>query len=282
MLLKSRFEKLHKYFHRDRPRYVVYTSLFGHSENFLDVEYKRQENIDFVCFTDDEDLHSDFWQIKLVPKSLLDPHRRSKGFKHRPHLFFPTYDSSLYIDNTVRLLMQPEDIFAIAEEINAPMMLFRHPERSCIYDEAQIVTKPNFDDKSLIEMQMDYYKYIGYPMGNGLHATGVIFRKHGKNNLNVAMDEWHSQVLRYSKRDQLSFDVIRHFYNLNVATFDGSLTSNKIMEWPIIHGGVRLPRDFDDRRYLELHPDVAAAGINPRKHYLKYGISEGRSYRMER
>ena len=41
---------------------VVYTCLFGHSELFNDFEYER-DDIDFVCFTDDPELRSDFWKI---------------------------------------------------------------------------------------------------------------------------------------------------------------------------------------------------------------------------
>lgn len=40
-----------------------------------------------------------------------------------------------------------------------------------------------------------------------------------------------------------------------------------------------LPEDFDSARYLALHPDVAAAGIDGRAHYLKHGFYEGRRWK---
>ena len=43
-----------------------------------------------------------------------------------------------------------------------------------------------------------------------------------------------------------------------------------------------LPADFDDGQYLALHPDVAAAGVNPRRHYLRHGHAEGRRYKPQR
>jgi hypothetical protein len=43
----------------------------------------------------------------------------------------------------------------------------------------------------------------------------------------------------------------------------------------------RLPADFDPQAYLALNPDVRAAGAELRKHYLRYGIIEGRLYRIE-
>ena len=36
---------------------------------------------------------------------------------------------------------------------------------------------------------------------------------------------------------------------------------------------------FDPSLYLELNPDVKAAGVDPYKHYLEFGINEGRRIR---
>lgn len=41
-----------------------------------------------------------------------------------------------------------------------------------------------------------------------------------------------------------------------------------------------LPNDFDPDLYLELNPDVKAAGVDPRKHYLEWGIKEKRAYKI--
>lgn len=262
-----------------KPRRVVYTCLFGFSERFLDQKLERDERTDFVCFTDDEELRSDFWQMIVAPKSLLDPHRRSKGFKHRPHLFFPNHECSLYIDNTVELTTSPKVIFRQLKIKNSSFMMFEHPERDCVYDEADIVKSYRFDDSELIDKQMDFYRRCGYSRLNGLHAATVILRRHKDPKIIIAMSEWHDQVLRYSRRDQLSFDVIRHFHDLKVDKFAGSLVQNDYFKWPVVLGNGRLPRDFEENEYLRLNPDVRGLNINPRKHYLESGIAEGRRYR---
>ena len=38
-----------------------------------------------------------------------------------------------------------------------------------------------------------------------------------------------------------------------------------------------LPKDFDGNYYLEVNPDVAAAGADTALHYLQYGYDEGRT-----
>lgn len=43
---------------------------------------------------------------------------------------------------------------------------------------------------------------------------------------------------------------------------------------------ITLPTDFDAKAYLELNPDVAAAGVDPGTHYLEFGWNEGRKYRI--
>jgi hypothetical protein len=41
----------------------------------------------------------------------------------------------------------------------------------------------------------------------------------------------------------------------------------------------KLPPDFDPALYLQLHPDVRAAGADPATHYLNHGVWEGRPYK---
>jgi Macrocin-O-methyltransferase (TylF) len=42
---------------------------------------------------------------------------------------------------------------------------------------------------------------------------------------------------------------------------------------------IQLPPDFDGDYYLQVNPDVAAAGIDAVAHYLSYGHREGRTYK---
>jgi hypothetical protein len=257
----------------------VYTCLFGYSEEFLNQTYEDSDSIDFLLFTDNPDITSDFWRTVYVQPNLLDPARQSKGFKHRPHYFLSEYESSLYIDNTVMLLQKPDQLFRHFKSCRKSIMLFQHPNRNCVFEESRVVVQFGFDDASTVESQMNHYRQNLYPQNNGLHATTLILRNHNDLKLNNAMDDWHNQVLRYSKRDQLSFDVIRFFHNLDVETIKQDLYENALMKWPVIRDGKRIPRDFIAHTYLKLNPDVLAAGVNPYKHFFDFGISEGREYR---
>ena len=255
---------------------MVYTCLFGFSEHFNDFRYRR-DGIDFICFTDDPTLRSKFWSMRLVPRRELDPARMAKRIKALPHRVLPEYDWSLYIDNTVRLKVAPAQLFdELLAPAASPLVCFRHPERDCVYQEAEEVIALGFDDPERVREQMRVYRTLAYPANNGLAKTAFLLRRHHDPALAPVLERWHQQVLRHSKRDQLSFNPVTWCERFEVGYLDLDFKQHQLLDWPVLKDGVRLPRDFDDARYLALHPDV---NFDPRRHYLDHGAAEGRGYK---
>ena len=89
-----------------------------------------------------------------------------------------------------------------------------------------------------------------------------------------AMEQWEEQVLRYSLRDQLSFNFVAWKNNFDFEYAKQNFEN--FFEPGIIKDKLRVPRDFKDEVYLKLHPDIK---MNPRKHYLHHGAAEGRRYK---
>ena len=262
---------------RRRPRCVVYTCLFGYAEAFNDFAYDADEDISYVCFTDNPDLRSDFWEIRLMSREMLDATRAAKRIKALPHRFFPDVDWSLYIDNTVRLKRQPRELFdRFLATSESPFVCFRHPWRDCIYDEADEVIRHQLDDPDRVREQVAYYRHIGYPERAGLAKATFMLRRHHEPALTAVMERWHQQVLRYSLRDQISLNPAAWFDGFAIGYLERNFLDYELLEWPIIKNGVRVPRDFDDVRYQQLNPDV---DIDCRKHYLLHGAAEGRPYK---
>ena len=265
---------------RRRNRRVVYTCLFGYSELFNDLIYERDAITDFICFTDDPKLRSDFWQIKYVPRGDLDPARAARRYKIQAHLFLRRYDASLYIDNTIRLKVAPREVFdRFLQNSSSSHVCFRHPWRQCIYDEAEEVVALGYESAERVEAQMNSYRQLGYPAGNGLFAGGFHLRRHNDPAAIKVMETWFQQVLTHSWRDQLSFNVAAWLHRFEPDIIDLDISDNDILEWPYPRNLVRIPHDFCDERYLMLNPDVKAARVNPRRHYLMHGFSEGRQYK---
>jgi hypothetical protein len=168
--------------------------------------------------------------------------RTAKMVKLLAHRFLADYETSLYVDNTIKLIAPPAQIFQYLRPDGSPMVCFAHPDRDCVYAEAEMVCDVRLDDPDT-----------------------------------VAMEQWFEEVRQYSHRDQLSFNVIARRNRFAVDHFPGMLTANELMQWPVVKG-FRLPRTFCEDRYLKLNPDIAGSGMNPRKHYILYGAHEGRPY----
>lgn len=259
-------------------RCVVYTCLFGYSERFNDFPYERDGTVDFICFTDDPELRSSVWRIVHVPRGLLDPARAAKRIKILAHRFVSQYESSLYVDNIVFLKQRPREVFErFLHTSSSPLVCFRHPWRQCIYDAAEAVIALNFDVPQRVNEQMAGYRRLGYPSGNGLTKSGFMLRRHNDPALIAVMESWFEQILRHSHRDQLSFKFAAWIHDFEPTTIELDFLNNDVLEWLVASN--RLPRDFNDACYLRLHPDVAAAGVDPRKHYFFTGAAEGRAYR---
>ncbi len=135
----------------------------------------------------------------------------------------------------------------------------------------------HLDDRDTVALQMSRYREQGHPEHAGLIAAGMMLRRHHEPRLREVMEQWFEEVRQYSHRDQLSFNVIARRKRFTVDLFPRLLTANDLMQWPVVKG-FRLPRTFCEERYLELNPDVASSGMNPRKHYILLGAPEGRPY----
>jgi len=255
-------------------RRVVYTCLFGYFEAFNDYAYEADDDIDFVCFTDDPNLRSESWQIRLVSRGLLDPPRASKRIKHLPHKFLSSYEESLYIDNTIRLKTAPRALFDdLLPPAGPPWTVFHHPWRQCVYDEAMEVIRISYDDRQRVEAQIQFYRRLGYPRNNGLVSSGITLRCHNEPAVTAVGEDWFQQILRHSLRDQISFNFVAWHLRFAFGYHDHQFLNNKYVERPVL-SGPRVPRDLDDEMYIALNPDVT--GIDPRQHYLRYGLGEGR------
>jgi len=260
-------------------RRVVYTCLFGYSELFNDFRYER-DGIDFVCFTDDPELRSDFWKIELLPRKLMHPARAAKKIKASPHIYLPEYDWSLYVDNTVRLKVAPKRLFdEFLAPAKSPLVCFRHFERDCVYDEAKVVLSLGFDTPERINQQMALYRHLGYPAKNGLAKGALLLRRHHDPLLRRTMETWTDQILCHARRDQLSMLPSCWFEKLDIEYIPHKFDAFELLDWPIVIDNLRVPRDFDEARYLELNPDLANLDIDLRKHYLLSGLKENRKYR---
>ena len=262
------------------PRTVVYTCLFGDYEELNEQRIADRSETDFICFTDRTDLSSQTWEVRSISTLGIGPSRESRRPKLLPHLYLGEYDQSCYIDNSVILKTAPAEIFSLLDGQEADFLCVKHPWRNCVFDEAEEVIRQGIDDEARVREQMDHYRKAGFPSEAGLIAGTFLLRRHNAPNMASFGDAWFAHVLRFSKRDQLSFPFVAHRLGLRYAALDLDLRSNRLFDWPT--SKARLPRNYDPDIYLWLNPDVVRADIDPATHYKTIGKAEGRRLQYHR
>lgn len=185
-------------------RLIVYTALFGPYDNLVDPE-GDVEGCDFVCFTDQKELTSQVWEVRVVSDCDLAPNLMNRKYKMLPHLFFSEYRSSLYVDANVVILKNP---YELKEKYlsNENFVLPRHFSRACIYEEAFVLLRSGRVDKLKVIAQMASYLRRGYRCQNKMGENNILLRNH--NELVDFMAMWWGEFVERSKRDQLSLSFV--------------------------------------------------------------------------
>jgi len=202
-----------------KNKLVVYTALFGDYDDLVDPREKF-EGCDFICFTDQEHLKSDIWEIKLIKEYDIPPNMMNRKFKILPHLFLKEYEWSLYVDANVIILKNP---FELAKKYltKYDMVVPKHFARDCIYEEAKecvLLGKAPYEE---VKKQIEKYRNDGFPEKFGLGENGIIFRKHNSPKIIKIMTDWWIELNTYNtQRDQLSLAYVlwknnERFYFMN-------------------------------------------------------------------
>lgn len=187
-------------------KFVVYTALFGDYDDLIEPKEKF-EGCDFICFTDQEHLKSDIWEIRLVKECDLPPNMMNRKYKIFPHIFLSEYEWSMYIDSNIAILKNPLELASkYLKKYN--MVVPKHFARDCMYEEAKecvILGRTNYEETI---KQMDSYRNDGFPERYGLGENNIILRRHNNENIVKIMNDWWNEINTHTKRDQLSLAYV--------------------------------------------------------------------------
>ena len=208
--------------HAKDAKTVIYTCLTGGYDELLVPDFINP-NCDYVCLTDNEKLikkaYLGPWKIEKLQFFKLDNGKNNRWHKMHPHLLFPNYENSIYIDANVNF--KTDKIFEYIRNLpdNCFIALSRHHKRDCIYDEAKYISELKLDKPEIVNSLMEKYRTEGFPEHFGLAENNVIFRYHNRSECIKLMDEWWNIYLEYSRRDQLSLFYLFWKNNINFAFF---------------------------------------------------------------
>jgi hypothetical protein len=263
----------------ERTRGVVYTCLFGSKE---ELRFSRTPDsvLRHVLFSDSIIEVPAGVELILVPDIGLGVDRLSRLPKILPHKYLWEHSWSLYVDHRAILKMIPESIYdTYLSQCDHVFLCFARPERDCVYDEAVEVIRLQYDSEAVVRKQIDTYKLLGYPKNNGLIAGTFLLRRHNNPILRQVSEAWYMHVLRYSKRDQISLNVVSWMHNLNILYLAGSLKDNDLTLWEQIP--VRIPATFCKHIYEWLGKRKSSVEQKTRSDFFKE-IADGERPRFER
>lgn len=212
---------------------VVYTCITGGKATdglkaVIAPQDDARRKVRYVCFTDSltEQEGLDLgWEI-LPPlwRHEKDHRRTSRWHKVNSHRCFDN-PLVLWHDATHQLCVNPWEI--VDKHLGASHVAsFKHPQRDCVYDELQACLHLKKDDPTVMAMQVNRYRMMGYPAHHGLLETTLTLRR---NELVTRRfnDLWWREIVEGSVRDQLSVGYALWKSEARVAIVPGSRTTCK-------------------------------------------------------
>ncbi len=200
-------------------KYIVYTAITGNKDRFLEPLYKDPE-VTYICFTDDETLHSKIWDIKSIPADIkqqftnslgkVDSNRIAKTFKVLPHLCpeLKNAEITMWIDGSILLKMENLKAFMNDMLENESFVAFQNTNRSSVKEEVEYCIDNNKDDPSILFGQFETYIQDGFPDKSGLVNLSVILRRNKDTGVKNLCNLWWYQIIKYSRRDEVSFPYV--------------------------------------------------------------------------
>jgi len=202
---------------------IIYTAIIG-SYDELKEPLIITKDVDYFCFTDDENLVSDNWKVVVIKnKRNLTQAQLARDVKINIHRYMLEFNKALWIDANQQI--NANLMFLFESNIEYDFTLLMHPDRNCIYDEALKCIQLEKDSQDVINNQMKKYFDDSYPRDNSLAATGLMIRNN-KEETNKFCEFWFNEILHGSHRDQLSF-------NYSLVSFNPKI-SFKFLEFKVL------------------------------------------------
>lgn len=134
---------------------------------------------------------------------------RARAVKTSPLEYIDGYDIGIWIDANV-MIRQPFDRYLdmIAAHPEIPVFGIPHPQRNCIYEEAQAVISHNKAQPDKVRAQMETYAAAGYPKRHGLIETNFLIYNLRHPRIKEVLQAWYKEVSERTHRDQLSLNFV--------------------------------------------------------------------------
>lgn len=189
----------------------VFTALIGNYYDKILLPKVINSNWDYILFTDNKDLKSDFWRIIYIdnPKhmedidNLLANFKLARKIKTNYHEWLSSYENLIWKDSRIEINCDLNEYLSLLE--NNDILFVNHPVSTSILQEMTGVGK--LEKQEVINKIKIKYESEGYKYDNGLFSTGILLFKNNENMIKFFSD-WWNEINSFSHRDQLSVNYV--------------------------------------------------------------------------
>jgi hypothetical protein len=191
---------------------------------------RADSKIGYVLYTDTATLPTTWdktddggvWQLRpLLWRHPLCARRTARWHKVNSHLLDVKAKSTIWVDGSQKLLPDVDLREALETALRGfALATFKHPERSCVYQELQACKNWHKDNPLLMQAQIDRYRTEGYPPYAGMVETACVMRRDSEP-VRQFNREWWRQIESGSCRDQLSFNYVSRKLGVAYGTLPG-------------------------------------------------------------
>lgn len=250
---------------------VVYSSMFGKYDTIP--PRLLPSSARFIMITDQDNLLAPGWEIRREKRTSEDGNRAAKYYKINPHIEFPEFEYSLFVD-ACSFFCGDVDAFVNDWLLESDFAMFRHDKTSSIITEATTIIALGYDDIELVIDTVQAGVEAGVNSATPLAAGSFIWRRHNSPESIEFSEHWWRAIQAGSKRDQLSFGHAVEATGIQPAFLPASLGTapNNILLWRESHSpDHRAPAKVTEKPKIAL---IFAA------HTVQYGSVQMRTFQL--
>ena len=174
------------------------------------------DNVDYFIFTDGEVPENSKWVRRSWEEFVDDPRmsgiEKNRFLKMFPHLLFPEYEYSVYVDGNV---LVTADFTPLAmQTADYPVAMHIHKDWDCVYEEIDACIKKRKDTPEALSRQRTVFQQLGIPAHWGFLEATVIARRHHDPVCRKIMETWWNCFCIGCRRDQIA--LIRCLWELQI------------------------------------------------------------------
>lgn len=262
---------------------VIYTCITGKYDTLIEPDVIT-EGFDYICFTDNKELKSGSWEIRLLEgDNELSNVKKQRHIKICPHEFLKEYDLSIWVDGNVRVKGDMNKYIDAYCSTNLDVYIPYHPCRDCIYEEMKTCQSINKDTIENMQPQIDRYKSEEYPKHYGLVQSNIIIRRHNRTGCIKLMNDWWNEVKNGSHRDQLSFNYALWKNPKSKFQYLGFKTCNsEYFKWEMFHRGKNKTAPIQQQEVSTSVDNIGIREANEKLGDMKYLLNNLNKISAER